>query len=89
VDHPLKGGVTVASACEKRSRATPASAPAEGEIDLSVGWQRDRVVVHLGEPVSWFSLTPQHARQLAASLAQHAHALDGRGPALAALIEAY
>lgn len=60
-----------------------------GEVDLMISWRRDRIVVHLGEPVSWFTLSPQHARQIAASLAQHAHALDGRGPSLTALIEAY
>lgn len=81
----------MAAACESPRRPAPAASEAAvgGEIELTVGWQRDRVVVHLGEPASWFSLTPQHARQLAASLADHAHALDGRGPALAALIEAY
>lgn len=54
----------------------------EGELQFALGHdkQRGNVVIQFNTPVSWLAFSPDEARQLAASLINHARALDGCGP---------
>jgi hypothetical protein len=51
----------------------------EGELRLAVGQRDGNVVLDFGKPVAWLGFPASDARQLAATLASHANALDGGG----------
>lgn len=50
----------------------------EGELAAALGVKRGRVVIDFGKPVSWLSLPPAAARDLAVKLIRFAGRADGR-----------
>jgi hypothetical protein len=54
----------------------------EGELRMALGHDQGNVVLDFGKPVRWLAFPPANARQLAAMLIKHAHAVDGQGPIL-------
>lgn len=54
----------------------------QGELQIAIGHKKGVVWIELGTPTKWLACPPALARQLAAHLFNHAHAVDGKGPLL-------
>jgi hypothetical protein len=49
----------------------------EGEIQLAIGCEKNKVVLAFGKDVSWIGFDPDQARDIAEKLCEKASAIDG------------
>lgn len=50
----------------------------EGEIQIAIGIENNKVVINFGKPIAWIGFTPEQADQIAFSLIEKSSKLKGR-----------
>lgn len=50
----------------------------EGEIQIAIGIEGDKVILNFGTPVAWMGFTPEQADQIAYALIEKATKVRGR-----------